>query len=107
MKLLQRQFFAFGSGAAALPAVSPMRLIVGFPAAGPNDILARLMGQWLSERLGQTFVVETRTGAGGNVGTEAVVKAPPNGYTLLHRTPSTHRSTTISIFSAISRQWRA
>jgi Tripartite tricarboxylate transporter family receptor len=61
----------------------PVRIIVGFAAGGPNDILARLTGQWLSERLGQSFVIENRTGAGGNIGTEAVVKAPPDGYTLL------------------------
>ena len=60
-----------------------MRIIVGFAAGGPNDILARLMGQWLSERLGQPFVIENRPGAGSNIATEAVVRAPPDGYTLL------------------------
>jgi tripartite-type tricarboxylate transporter receptor subunit TctC len=60
-----------------------MRLIVGFPPGGPNDILARLMGQWLSERLGQPFVIENRPGASGNVATEAVVRSGPDGYTLL------------------------
>jgi tripartite-type tricarboxylate transporter receptor subunit TctC len=82
------------AGAAALPAVSriawaqaypsrPVRIIVGFPPGGGSDILARLMGQWLSERLNQAFVVENRPGAGGNIGTEAVVRAPTDGYTLL------------------------
>jgi tripartite-type tricarboxylate transporter receptor subunit TctC len=82
------------AGAAALPAVSriawaqtyptrPVRLIVGFAAAGGSDVSARLLGQWLSERLGQPFVVENRPGAGSSIATEAVVNAPPDGYTLL------------------------
>jgi tripartite-type tricarboxylate transporter receptor subunit TctC len=66
----------------------PVRLIVGFSAGGTADILARVIAQWLSERLGQTFVVEDRPGAGGNLGTEAVVNAPPDGYTLLLIVPS-------------------
>src|SRR6185295_3323223 len=61
----------------------PVRWIVGFTPAGGNDIVARLMGQWLTERLGQTFVIENRPGAGTNLATEAVVNAPPDGYTLL------------------------
>src|SRR3954470_12689803 len=61
----------------------PVRLIVPFAAGGPNDILSRLLGQWLSERLGQPFITESRPGAGGNIGTEAVVRAPPDGHTLL------------------------
>jgi tripartite-type tricarboxylate transporter receptor subunit TctC len=61
----------------------PVRIIVGFAAGGPNDILARLIGQWLSERLGQSFVIENRPGAGSNIATEAVVRAPPDGYALL------------------------
>ena len=94
MKLPRRRFLHLAAGAATLPAVSriawaqtypsrPVHLIVVFPAAGPNDILARLIGQWLSERLDQPFIIENRAGAGGNVGTEAVVKASADGYTLL------------------------
>jgi tripartite-type tricarboxylate transporter receptor subunit TctC len=94
MKLPRRAFLHLTAGAVALPAVSriaraqayptrPVRFITGFPAGGPTDILARLIGQWLSERLGQPFVIDNRPGAGSNVGTEAVVKAPADGYTLL------------------------
>jgi len=94
MKLPRRQFMRLAAGIAALPAASrfawaqtyptrPVRIIVGFAPGGPNDILARLTGQWLSERLHQPFIIENRTGAGGNIGTEAVEKAPPDGYTLL------------------------
>jgi tripartite-type tricarboxylate transporter receptor subunit TctC len=90
----RRQFLYLAAGAAAFPAVSrtaraqtypsrPVRLVVGYPAGGGSDITARLMGQWLSERLAQPFVIENRPGAGGNIGTEAVVHAPPDGYTLL------------------------
>jgi tripartite-type tricarboxylate transporter receptor subunit TctC len=66
----------------------PVRIIVGFPAGGPGDIVTRLMGQWLSERLGQPFIVENRAGAAGNIGTEAVLRAPADGYTLLLTTVS-------------------
>jgi tripartite-type tricarboxylate transporter receptor subunit TctC len=94
MKLPRRQFLHLAAGAAALPAVSqiaraqpypsrPVRIIVGFPAGGPSDLLARLMGQWLSERLGQPFIIENRPGASGNIGTEAVIRAPADGHTLL------------------------
>jgi tripartite-type tricarboxylate transporter receptor subunit TctC len=94
MKLPRRNFLQLAAGAAALPAVSriaraqayptrPVRLVVGAPAGGGFDIVARLMGQWLSERLGQPFVIDNRPGAGGNIGTEAVVRAPSDGYTLL------------------------
>jgi tripartite-type tricarboxylate transporter receptor subunit TctC len=94
MKLPRRNFLHLLAGAAALPAVSrvaraqayparPVRIIVGFAAAGGIDISARLMGQWLSERLGQQFVIENRPGAGSNIATEAVVRASPDGYTLL------------------------
>jgi tripartite-type tricarboxylate transporter receptor subunit TctC len=94
MKLPRRNFLHLAAGAAVLPAVSriasaqtypsrPVRLIAGFPPGGVLDLFARLIGQWLSERLGQPFIVENRAGAGGNLAAEAVVKAPPDGYTLL------------------------
>jgi tripartite-type tricarboxylate transporter receptor subunit TctC len=94
MKLPRRKFLHLAAGAAALPALSrvawaqtyptqPVRIIVGFAPAGGTDIMARLIGQWLSERLGQQFVIENRPGAGTNIATEAVVNAPPDGYTLL------------------------
>jgi tripartite-type tricarboxylate transporter receptor subunit TctC len=97
MKLSRRKFLHLTAGAAAMPAASRVaraqayptrlvRLIVFFPAGGVGDILARLMGQWLSERLGQAFVIENRPGASGNIGTEAVVRASPDGYTLLWAT---------------------
>ena len=93
IKLPRRKFLHLALGAAALPAMSriaraqayparPVRILVGFVAGGNFDIVARLIGQWLTERLGQTFVIENRPGAGGNLGTEAVVRAPPDGYTL-------------------------
>jgi tripartite-type tricarboxylate transporter receptor subunit TctC len=97
MKLPRRRFLHLAAAAAALPAVPriaraqtyPTRavhIIVGVAAGGPNDTVARLLGQWLSERLGQQFVVENRTGAGGNIATEAVVRSPADGYTLLLET---------------------
>src|SRR5215831_8164875 len=90
----RRRILSLAAGAAALPALSriswaqaypsrPVRLIVPFGSAGATDITARLMGQRLSERLGQPFIVENRPGAGGNIGTEAVVRAPADGYTIL------------------------
>src|SRR5262245_57343962 len=90
----RREFLHLAAGAAALPVVSraaraqsypsrPVRLVVGFPAGGPADFAARLVAQWLSEPLGQQFVVENRPGAGSNIATEAFIRAPADGYTLL------------------------
>jgi tripartite-type tricarboxylate transporter receptor subunit TctC len=94
MKLPRRKFLHLAASVAALPAMPrvasaldyptrPARIIVGYAAAGPTDITGRLVGQWLSERLGQQFIVDNRPGAGSNIGTELVVQAPPDGYTLL------------------------
>jgi tripartite-type tricarboxylate transporter receptor subunit TctC len=82
------------AGAQSFPA-RPVRIVVGYAAGGANDILARLMGQWLSERLAQPFVIENRPGAGSNIATEAVVRAPPDGYTLLLVGPSNAVNTTL------------
>src|SRR5262245_4586546 len=108
MKLPRRTFLHLCAGATALPAISriaraqayptrPVRIIVGFPPGGGSDILARLMGQWLSERLNQAFVVENRPGAASNIATEAVVRAPPDGYTLLLVVPANAISATTTI----------
>src|SRR5215475_16020430 len=93
MKLRRRHFLHLAAGAIAMPAISrlaraedypsrPVRWIVCFAAGGPNDVTARLIGQYLSEYLGQNFVIENRVGAGGNVGMEIALKAPPDGYTI-------------------------
>jgi tripartite-type tricarboxylate transporter receptor subunit TctC len=106
MRVPRRQFLHLATGVAALPIVlrvanaqvyppRPVHLIVGFPPGGPTDITARVIAQWLSERLGQQFVVENRPGAGSNVGTEAVVRAPPDGYSLLLVTTSNAISGTL------------
>ena len=99
MRLLRRAFLYLGAAVAALPVLGglasaqsypsrPVRIIVGFAAGGPTDVLARLTGQWLSARLNQQFIIENRTGASGNLATEAVVNAPADGYTLLMVSPS-------------------
>jgi tripartite-type tricarboxylate transporter receptor subunit TctC len=106
MKLPRRQFLHLVAGAAALPAVShvalaqtypsrPVHIIVSLAPGGGADIVARLMGQWLSERLGSPFIIENRTGGGGNIATEAVVRALPDGYTLLLITPANVINTTL------------
>src|SRR5262245_51416303 len=98
MKLPRRQFLRLAAGAVALPTLPhvaraqaypsrPVRIIVGLAPGGGTDIVARLIGQWLSERLGQQFIIENRPGAAGNVATEAVVNAPADGYTLLAVSP--------------------
>ncbi len=99
MKLPRRRFLRLAAGAIAMPVVSraalaqtyparPVRIVVGFAAGGGGDVFARLTGQWLSERLGQSFFVENRPGAGSNIAAEAVVRATADGYTLLYVTPA-------------------
>ena len=106
MKLPRRIFLYLTAGAAALPVLSriakaqtyptrPVHLLVGFPPGGPADIIARLMGQWLSERLGQQFVIENQPGSGSNLAAETVVRAPSDGYTLLEVTSSNPIGTTL------------
>src|SRR5215470_11711208 len=106
MKLPRRGFLHLAAGAAAFPAVlrvaeaqsyptRPVRIVVGFTAGGSTDIGARLIGQWLQERLGQPFVIENRPGAGTNIATESVVRALPDGYTLLMVGPSSAVNATL------------
>src|SRR5262249_55657484 len=106
MKLPRRNFLHLAVGAAALPTASrfawaqaypsrPVRLLVRFAPAGTTDIAARLMGQWLSERLGQPFVIENRPGASTTIGTEVVVRAPADGYTLLLAATASAINTTL------------
>jgi tripartite-type tricarboxylate transporter receptor subunit TctC len=106
MKLRRRQFLHLAAGSSALAALPrlawaetypthPVRIVVGFAAGSTTDILARLIGQWLSQRLGQQFIVENRPGAGGNIGAEAVVKAAADGYTLLMVPPAVAANATL------------
>src|SRR6267378_271146 len=105
MKLPRRTFLHLAAGAAALPAVSrialaqayptrPVRWIVGYPPGGSTDIVARIMGRWLSERLGQQVIIENKPGAGTNIAVQAVVNSPPDGYTLLFVTTSSATNAT-------------
>src|SRR6266700_7455506 len=99
MKIPRRRFMELAAGAAALPAAPwiasaqsyptrPVHIVVGYAAGGGTDLVARLIGQWLSERLGQQFVIENRTGAATNIATEPLVRAPPHGYPLLLVVPA-------------------
>jgi tripartite-type tricarboxylate transporter receptor subunit TctC len=111
MKLLRRKFLQLAASAAALSAISrfaqaqtypsrPVRIILGFPPGGPSDLLARLMGHWLSDRLGQPFIVESRPGASGNIAAEAVIRAPADGHTLLLVVPG--NATSDALFDKLS-----
>src|SRR5512146_82065 len=106
MKLRRRDILQLAAGAAAVPAFSrlawgdtypsrPGRIVVGFPPGTSSDICARLIGQWLSEKLGQQFIIENRTGAGTNIAAETVVQASPDGYTLLWITQTNTINTTL------------
>src|SRR5881275_805098 len=99
MQFPRRRFLRLAAAAAALPITSkiasaqaypsrPVRLVIGYTPGGSADLTARQMGQWLSERLGQSFVIEKRPGGGTNIATEAVIHAPPDGYTLLLAAPA-------------------
>src|SRR3954447_24095218 len=94
MQLLRRQLLKLAAGAAALPVTQrlahaqawpsrPLRIVIGYPAGGSTDLIARIIGRWLSERLGQPVIIENKPGAGTNLATQTVVNSPPDGYTLL------------------------
>ena len=111
MKLLRRKFLQLAAGAAALPVISrfaraqtypsrPVRIILGFPPGGPSDVLARIMGQWLSDRLAQPFIIESRPGASGNIAAEAVIRAPADGHTLLLVVPG--NATSAALFDKLN-----
>src|SRR6476660_7487745 len=111
MKLPRRQFLHLAAGAAVLPAFArsagaqayptrPVRIVVAFAAGGTTDIVARVMGHWLSERLRQQFIVENRPGGSGNIGTEAVVRAAADGYTLLAVAPA--NATNAALFDKLN-----
>jgi tripartite-type tricarboxylate transporter receptor subunit TctC len=122
IKFARKKFLHLAAGAAAFQMMSrtvcaqeyptrPVHIIVGFAVAGPSDIAARLIGQWLSERLGRQFVIENRPGAGSNIATEMVVRAPPDGYTLLlvgapAAINASSLATSTSMSSATSRRRR-
>src|ERR1700745_669487 len=106
MKFRRPQFLHLAAGAAVLPVLSrlgwaqayparPVRILVGFAAAGGNDIIARIMGQWLSERLGQQLTIENRPGHGTNIATEAALRAPSDGYTLFLASPASAINATL------------
>jgi tripartite-type tricarboxylate transporter receptor subunit TctC len=111
MKLLRRKFLQLAAGAAALPVISrfaraqtypsrPVRIILGFPPGGPSDVLARIIGQWLSDSLAQPFIIESRPGASGNIAAEAVIRSAPDGHTLLFVVPG--NATSDALFDKLS-----
>ena len=111
MKIRRRSFFRLAAAAAALPSLPrfvraetypsrPVHLIIGYPPGGSADMTARLFGQWLSDRLGQQFVIESRTGAGTNIATQDVIRAPADGYTLLLAAPA--NATNPALFSKLN-----
>jgi tripartite-type tricarboxylate transporter receptor subunit TctC len=112
MRLSRRKFLHAAAGAAVVPGAAgivlasdyptrPVRLIIGYPPGGSADMTARLTCQWLSERLGQQFIVESRPGAATNIATESVVRAAPDGYTLLLAAPA--NATNVALFAQLNR----